>query len=333
MPHPSPTPILFGPTASGKSVLALALAAELARHGHQAELITADAFQVYTGMDIGTAKPSAAERALVPHHLIDIQSPYEDSPFTVEDWLSHAHAAITAVRARGHIPIVVGGTSLYIQSLLFGLFEGPAADPVLRAELAALPPEQLRAELVRIDPEAAERIHPADLRRTLRAIEVFRLTGTPITAHQRQWGGSSATGPRPGFALYILDWPKETLNPRINARVKAMRDAGLLDEVRTLCARGPLNRQAREAIGYKQLLHLCQDPTRPWPPRAQLIDDAFEQIKIDTRRFAKNQRTWIRRMITSAGATLLDGGVIPTQHAQVIARSLLSGSDQPTDRT
>lgn len=290
--------VIFGPTASGKSDLALRVAeATRARGGPGGELISADALQVYRGMDIGTAKPGPAERARAPHHLVDLADPHAGEAFTVDDWLGAARGAIEEVRGRGGLPIVVGGTSLYIQSLLYGLFEGPAAHEGLRAELAALDPAALRRELVRVDPAAAARIHAGDTRRAVRAVEVFRLTGTPISTHQRQW---AARGPRADARLVVLTWPVEELNRRINARVKAMMEAGLLGEVRALAARGPLNRQAREGLGYKQLLEHLDDPRR------RPLDEAVERIKIETRRFAKNQRTWIKRIGATPSAARLD---------------------------
>lgn len=339
-PH-SPFPIIYGPTASGKSAVALQLVAALAGHNIAAEIITADAFQIYRGMDIGTAKPTAAERASVPHHLIDIVDPYatEDSAptggrplahetFSAQDWLVKAEQLISTLRARSIMPVVVGGTSLYVQSLLFGMFEGPPADDALRRELREMTPDSRRAELERVDPASAAKLHFADERRTVRAIEVYRLTGIPISVHQAQWAGKPA---RSDARLFVLDWDKDELNRRINARVKQMISIGLVDEVRSLCA-APHGRllgpQAREAIGYKQLLHLFEphNGLTPREPRQREIDDAVEQIKIDTRRFGKNQRTWTRRIALSAGARLLDGNINPSAHAQTIASALLNAN-------
>lgn len=283
-------PVIIGPTAGGKSDLAVEVAIALAARGTPAEIITADAYQIYRGMDIGTAKPTIDERRGVMHHLIDVVEPTES--FTVSDWLAAAESAVADVRARGRIPIVVGGTHLYIKALLDGLFEGPDPDPALREELRALPAHARRAELERVDPEAAARIHPNDERRTIRALEVFRQTGTPISVHQQQWDRTTRTD----CVLFGLDWPVELLNPRINARVKGMMERGLLEETRALNPR--LGKQAREALGYKQLVeHLAG--------RA-MLDDAVEQIKIETRRFAKNQRTWLRRLRNQPGSIWID---------------------------
>ncbi|MCB9845808.1 MAG: tRNA (adenosine(37)-N6)-dimethylallyltransferase MiaA [Phycisphaeraceae bacterium] len=291
-------PLLCGPTASGKSALAVDLALALPAHAlPPGEVISADAFQVYRAMDIGTAKPTAAERRGVPHHLIDTVEPTE--PFSAHDWLARATAAIEELRTQGRTPIVVGGTHLYIKALLDGLFDGPGADPALRERLSAIDPAARRAELERLDPAAAARIHPNDARRTIRALEVFHLTGQPISAHQSQWDRS----PRTDRLLVALQWPVEALNRRINSRVRDMLDRGLLEEARALHESGRLGPQAREALGYKQLIaHLEGRCT---------LDEAIERIKIDTRRFGKSQRTWIRRLGATPGAISLD----PSTHS------------------
>lgn len=291
-----PILVIYGATASGKSDLALRIAGALAARGLRAELITADAMQVYRGLDIGTAKPTSAEREAVPHHLLDVVDPYAPAPFTVNDWLSRAERALEEIQSRAGAAIVVGGTSLYVQALLYGLFEGPAGDEAVRAALGAMGPAARRAELERVDPQAAARIHPSDERRTIRALEVHRLTGQTITSLQGQWSGA----PRPGVRLLTLAWPIDEQNRRINARVRAMMEAGLLDEVRGLAARGPLNRQAREALGYKQLLAHLHDP------RGVPLEDAVEQIKIETRRFAKSQRTWLKRLCATPGTVKIE---------------------------
>jgi tRNA dimethylallyltransferase len=290
---PAPFPIICGPTAGGKSALAIALAQRNAARGHASCILAADAFQVYKRMDIGTAKPSASERQGIDHRLIDLVEPSEG--FSVQQWLDACEQELERCRREHIAPIVVGGTHLYVKALLEGLFEGPGADESLRTELARLSPEELRAELERVDPRAAARLHPNDLRRTMRAIEVFRLTGTPLSAHQQQWDAGKV---RPDARLVILNWPVEQINARINARVKAMMAAGLLEEVRSLQAARALGPLAREALGYKQLIaHLEGRGT---------LEDAFEQIKIETRRFAKNQRAWLKRLSTTPGAITLD---------------------------
>lgn len=312
---PAPFPVIYGPTASGKSALAMGVALALAARGRSAVLIAADAFQVYRGMDIGTAKPTAEDRRRVPHELIDLADPHAQTPFTVDRWLELARAAIDAARARGATPIVVGGTSLYVQALLYGLFEGPPADHAFRAAVAALDPAERRARLEQADPEAARRIHPADARRTIRALEVLHLTGRTISSLQRQWSMDAA--PRPDTRLFLMRWPVNDLNRRINARVRQMARDGLLDEVRRLLAVGPLNAQAREALGYKQITTALQraDHGALPPHRAQsLLDEALERTRIETRRFAKNQRTWFKRLAATPRAIILDGPTATPDH-------------------
>jgi tRNA dimethylallyltransferase len=298
----APFPVLIGPTAGGKTRLAVDLCLALSARGTSAEVVTADSMQVYRGMDIGTAKPNREERRGVPHHLIDLVEPTE--PFTVDQWLKQAEACITALRARGVVPVVVGGTNLYVKALLEGLFEGPAADEALRAELTSMDPHERRRELERADPAAAARIHFNDVRRTVRALEVHRLTGKPISDHQKQWGDGSGSDSavRPDALVVGLDWPTDEINRRINARVSQMIEQGLLDEARALHASGRLGLQAREALGYKQLIEAFEAGGTP-----SAIEDAVERIKIETRRFAKNQRTWLKRFRMAPGSIWLEG--------------------------
>jgi tRNA dimethylallyltransferase len=275
-----PIIVIVGPTASGKSALALDLAACLPGGG---EIVSADSMQVYRGMDIGTAKPTPRERSIVPHHLIDIVDP-SDETYSVDRWLTEADAAIDSIRGRSKWPIVVGGTNLYVKALLEGLFEGPPASVALRDDLARADLTALRDRLIRTDPAAARRIHPNDRRRTVRALEVFAATGRPISDLQREWDVGRL---RDDAAIVGIDMPVEVVNRRINARVRDMFERGLVEEARRLHEAGRLGRQAREALGYKQLIAHFEG-------RASL-DDAIERIKILTRRFAKQQRTWLRR--------------------------------------
>ncbi len=286
--------VVIGPTAGGKTRLAIGLALRLG-----GECIGADSMQVYRGMDLGTAKPTAEERAAVPHHLIDVADPRDDG-FKVEEWRRRAEAAIADIRGRGRVPVVVGGTSLYVRALLEGLFSGPEPDPGLRAALDATPIEILREELVRVDPAAAARIHPNDRRRTQRAIEVFRQTGRPISDLQAEWDATLSTRAHPEARIVGLDWPVEAINPRINARVKAMFAAGLVDEASRLRTLGPLGRQAREAVGYGEAFEVLDG--------ALTLDEAIERTKIRTRRYAKQQRTWLRRFRTIPGGIWIDAG-------------------------
>jgi len=302
--------VILGPTAGGKSEMAVRLA-EAAPHGGQ--VIGADSMQVYRHLDAGTAKPSADFRRRVPHHLIDIVEPHQR--FTVHDWLARADAVIEQIQAAGQTPIVVGGTNLYLKALLEGLFDGPGRDEALRATLADLPSRTLHQRLQAIDPDAAARIAPADRQRLTRALEVHHLTGEPISALQQQWDDRPPTAYRHDARLIGLRWPVEAINPRINQRVKAMffpekvppevaadvciRGQSLPDEVRRLVDEQRLGTdataQANQAIGYKQCLAALRG-TMSW-------DDAFEKTKIATRRFAKQQRTWLKRF---AHVTWLD---------------------------
>ena len=306
-------PVIVGPTAGGKS--ALAVDAALAMDG---EIVTADAFQVYRGMDIGTAKPTAADRRGVPHHLIDIVDPGER--FTLADWLAAAERAVAGILARGRTPVVVGGTHLYIKAFLEGMFEGPAQDEVVREELRRLTHADLRAELERVDPGAARRLHPNDQRRSIRAIEVFRLTGKPISEHQQQWDREDHR--RRDCALVGIEWPAEEINRRINARVRGMVECGFVDEARGLWQSGRLIGQAREALGYKQLAEHLEGRTT--------LEEALERIKIETRRFAKNQRTWMRRLRLVPGAVWIDAAASPPAQWVGLVRQACGGD---SDRT
>jgi tRNA dimethylallyltransferase len=303
-------PVIIGPTAGGKTALSIRLAHRLRdRTDGPVEIISADSMQVYRRMDIGTAKPTPEEREGFTHHQVDAVDPHES--FTVSDWLDRANTLIDNIRGRGGVAIVVGGTHLYIKALLDGLFDGPPADPEVREQLQEMSSAQLHEELAAVDPRASERIHINDRRRMIRALEVFRLTGTPISRVQEQWD----TSRRPDALLVALNWPAELINPRINARVRQMMERGLLDEVRALHQEDALSEQSREALGYKQLIdHLEGRAT---------LEEAVERIKIETRRFAKSQRTWIRRLSTSEPVIPIDASdAAPEKWAQRVANAL-----------
>jgi tRNA A37 N6-isopentenylltransferase MiaA len=375
----TPLIVILGPTAGGKSDLAIALALALrSPDGEPGQVISADSMQVYKHMDAGTAKPSPAQRALVPHHCIDTTEPTQR--FTVADWLSQAQSIITPLRARGVTPIVVGGTNLYIKALLEGLFDGPGIDEAFRAECALIEPQELHRRLALVDAPTAQRLHPNDRKKITRALEVHHLTGQPISAMQTQWSdgefaigsrvwglgsrdeeaprGSSAgrsndvvtseirnqtseiddspantpdprpttLDPRPQTidpspptldpVLIGLSWPVDAINKRINLRVKAMFDpkkafeqdgfehwpgVSLVDETRDLLSRNLLGPQAREALGYKQVIEALAGQMS--------LNDALERTKILTRRYAKTQRTWLKRF----RATHWLDGTQPTQ--------------------
>lgn len=311
-----PLVVLVGPTAGGKTALAIALAGRLPGSGR---CLSADSMQVYRGLDLGTAKPTAAERAAAPHELIDLVEP-DQTGFTVDTWLALAEERIAACRAAGAWPIVVGGTNLYVQALLEGFAEELPADPTIRAGLEAEPPERLRARLEAVDPAAAARIHPNDRRRTVRALEVHALAGVPISTLQGQWHRGQV---RADARVVGLDWPVEAINRRINARVRAMMASGLLEEVRDLLAADRLGPRAREALGYRQLAdHLEGRIT---------LEDAVEEIKIRTRRYAKQQRTWLRRFRARPNACFLAAEGRETDAlAEEAAAWLLGGASPET---
>jgi tRNA dimethylallyltransferase len=274
-----PLIVIVGPTGSGKSALALRVAEQIG----STEILSVDSMQVYRGMDIGTAKPTADERARVVHHLIDVAEP--DQTFAVARFVEMADEVVADARQRGMRLIATGGTPLYYKSLFEGLFDGPAADAELRARMNSRPQAELHAQLREIDPLAADRIHVNDRKRLVRALEVFELTGKPISSFQTAW----ASGETRHDAIWFgLDWDREAINCRINARVKLMLEQGWLDEVRVLVSRyGELSKTAAEATGYRELIdHLHR--------RLSLVD-ATEQIKIATRQLARRQMKWFRR--------------------------------------
>lgn len=269
--------VVIGATASGKSALAMALAQR-----HKAEILSVDSMQVYRGMDIGTAKPSIAEQQLVRHHLIDLVEP--DKPFTVARFVELADAVIDDAGRRGVRLVITGGTPLYYKALFEGLFEGPGSDANLRDRLRAQGNAELHRRLIQIDPVAAARIHVNDDRRLIRALEVHELTGKSITDHQREWGGAHRHPAR----WVGLQWEREPLNRRINARVKQMIEAGWVEEVRGLLERyGELSQTAGEATGYSDLIAHVRGKIS--------LDDAIESIKIATRQLARRQMKWFRR--------------------------------------
>ena len=270
--------VILGPTASGKSALAMDMARRI-----EGEILSVDSMQVYRQMDIGTAKPSRAEQAQVKHHLIDLVAPNE--VFTVARFVELADGVIREAGRKKKPLVITGGTPLYYKSLFEGLFDGPPADEALRDALRALPNEELARRLRAIDPEAFARIHLNDSKRLIRAIEVFTLTGKPISSFQTDW----AAGLFRHEATWIgLEWDRETINRRINARVKAMLAAGWLEEARELVkAYGSLSPTAAEATGYRELIRHLEGKMS--------LEDAIEQIKIGTRQLARKQMKWFRR--------------------------------------
>jgi tRNA dimethylallyltransferase len=271
----TPILVILGPTASGKSALA-----DLVARQTGAEILSVDSMQVYRGMDIGTAKPTATERERVPYHLVDLVEPNE--PFTVARFVELADAII----ANTTRPLIAtGGTPLYYKALFEGLFDGPPADPAVREKLGAIPNDQLHQQLTAVDPAAAARIHMNDTRRVIRAMEVFELTGKSISSFQTDWAAPSMRHPAKFFGLM---WEKEAINRRINARVRSMIAADWVDETRKLVDHnGELSMTAAEATGYSELIAHVRGRMK--------LDDAIEQIKISTRQLARKQMKWFKR--------------------------------------
>ncbi|HEX3359187.1 MAG TPA: tRNA (adenosine(37)-N6)-dimethylallyltransferase MiaA [Tepidisphaeraceae bacterium] len=248
-----------------------------------AEILSVDSMQVYRGMDIGTAKPTQEEQARVRHHLIDLAAPNET--FAVAKFVELADRVIADAKGRGVTLVATGGTPLYYKALFEGLFEGPGADAKTREALAAQSSDDLHARLLQIDPAAATRIHLNDRRRLIRALEVFELTGKPISSMQNEWQGQM----RRHQAVWVgLDWDREQLNRRINARVKQMITDGWVEETRGLLDRfGELSKTAAGATGYHELIEHVGG--------RMPLDEAVEQIKIATRQLARKQMKWFRR--------------------------------------
>jgi tRNA dimethylallyltransferase len=280
---------IAGPTASGKSALALEIAASWHR---PVEIVSVDSALVYRGMDVGTAKPCAAERAAVPHHLIDLLDPAQ--PYSAAQFAADATRLVGEIAARGALPLLVGGTMLYFKALIDGLDEIPAADAAIRAaldaEAAARGWPALHAELARIDPPTAARLAPNDAQRIQRALEVWRATGRPLSSYHRRTANAT-----PDVALIALEpTSRAWLHERIARRFAAMLDAGLLDEVRRLRARGDLHLglPSMRCVGYRQAWQALDEG---------LAGDALRQRVLDTgvaatRQLAKRQLTWLRGM-------------------------------------
>lgn len=282
-PRPKLAVIVLGPTAAGKSALAMSLALRF-----EGEIINADSMQVYRGFDIGTDKPPASDLAKVPHHLLDILEP--DAVFSAADFARLAAAAVKDIHGRGRLPIVVGGTGLYLRALTEGLFPGPGGDRELRRSLheeaRALGVESLRRRLEEVDPEYARKIAPRDKIRIVRALEVYALTGSALSGHFRR-----TAPPLEDFqwARIGLQWERRELVRRIELRVDRMFERGIIEETRELLGRG-LGPEASpfRALGYRHVLEVLRG--------ALTAGQAASLTKRDTRRYAKRQMTWFRKM-------------------------------------
>ena len=294
--------VIVGPTASGKSEIAMGVARLIAG----VEIVTLDSMQVYRGMDIGTATPTAAEQAEVPHHLIDLVDPSED--YTVAELQKRAAAVIDEIRGRGGVPVLVGGTGLYVRAVVDEL-EIPGRYPQVRAELEAEPDtEALHQRLADVDPVAAGRMEPTNRRRVVRALEVTEGSGRPFSSYGPGLGHYPATP----FVQVGLRWDRDRLDERIASRYEQQMNDGFLDEVRSLAA-GPISRTASQALGYKELLaHIRGEAT---------LDEALDLAVARTRRFARRQQRWFRRdpRITWLDAPTTPAAVLAAWNGTVVA--------------
>jgi tRNA dimethylallyltransferase len=272
-----------GATASGKSEVGVLLAERL-----NGEILSLDSMAIYRGMDIGTAKPAADQLSRVPHHLIDIADPVES--FSVSQYRERALAIVDEIRSRGRTPIFVGGTALYLKALLRGIFEGPPADWDFRREVMAqvqrVGLEPLVRRLAQVDPLAAHKLHPQDERRIIRALEVYKQTGVPISHWQQEFESGT---PAEQCRVFTLRFPRPDLHRRIEARVNRMFQHGLMAEVAGLLERwGELSHTAMQAVGYREVIEHLQGKMG--------LDETRQQVLIRTRRFARHQETWFRSM-------------------------------------
>ncbi|HEX4145693.1 MAG TPA: tRNA (adenosine(37)-N6)-dimethylallyltransferase MiaA [Pirellulales bacterium] len=277
---------LTGATASGKTAVGVALARRLG-----AEIVSLDSMAIYRGMNVGTAKPTPEEQGGVPHHLIDVASPSDE--FSVAEYVAAAERTVAEIADHGREAIFVGGTPLYLKALLRGIDAGPPADWTLRTRLVEwgrqAGPGALHQRLAAVDPAAAARLHESDTRRLVRALEVFEQTGRTISSQQQHF---SLGRPAEACRVFVLDWPREQLYERINRRVDAMFNAGLLDEVRELAETVPgtvfLGRTAGQAVGYREAAEVLAGRLT--------LPAAIELTQTRTRQFAKRQLTWFRSL-------------------------------------
>lgn len=249
------------------------------------EIVSCDSLHVYRGLDIGSAKPSAAEQAEIPHHLVDVVDPDQD--FSAADYARQARVALAAIAGRGRLPIVAGGTGLYLRALRRGLFEGPARDPALRRRLERVANRRgdgcLHRMLARVDSDSAARIAPRDRVRVVRALEVYRASGRPLSAHHR---GDAPLGDDDRWLVVGLAPPRDVLRAAVEARTRAMFAAGLLEEVRALLERFPPDLRPLRAIGYRQAAAVVRGE--------RTVEDGQRDIVKETMRYAKRQMTWFR---------------------------------------
>jgi len=274
--------VIAGPTASGKTDLAIKLAHEI-----NGEIISADSMQIYRGMDIGTAKPTMEERQGIPHYLIDIVDP--DEEYSVAHFQRDAKNCIREILNSGKVPIVAGGTGLYINSLVYNInFSETTADWEYRKQLEEIArdkgPEELHRFLQKVDPVSAEKIHPNNIKRVIRALEVFKTTGKPISQHQLE---SRTEKPEYEFKIFGLEMDRKILYERINKRVDKMMEMGLYEEVEGLLEKYSPDLVSLQGIGYKEIISAIKGEYS--------LEEAVEKIKLNTRHLAKRQITWFKK--------------------------------------
>lgn len=296
--------VISGPTASGKSAVAMELAERIG-----GEIVSVDSMQVYRGLDIGTAKPSAEDRARVPHHLVDVVGLRE--PFDAACFVRLAGAAIAETTARGRVPILCGGTGLYFNAWLGGLGSAPPPDPALRAELEALETAALLDELARMDPVTLDQIDLQNRRRLVRAVEVIRLTGKPFSQQRARWperGGAALTG-----RAFGIERDRADLVRRIDERVERMFAAGLVAETRQRLEEGLReNRTALQAIGYRQVAEHLEG--------LRSLRATVEQVQAKTRQFSRRQRTWMQGQLDLDWLEVVANETAATTAERIIGR-------------
>ena len=302
-----------GPTASGKTALSVALA-----RAFDGEIINADSMQIYKNLDVGTAKPSAEERQGIPHYLLDFLSP--ETPYSVADFTAAADPLIRDITARGRLPLVVGGTGLYITSLLSGMAFAPEkTDPAIRARLQARADTEggaaLYAELQRIDPDYAAQVHPNNLPRVIRALELFEATGRRMSDQRRE--ARPAEAPYHALCLCLTCRDRAVLYSRIDRRVDEMVENGVLDEARQVYDHRDAYRTAAQAIGYKEFF--------PYFEGTANLTECTERLKQATRNYAKRQLTWFRRQNDAVWLSLDEEDV--TEHACTLVRAFLHNEE------
>ena len=299
--------VIAGPTASGKTGLSVEVAKQL-----HTEIVSADSMQIYQGMDVGTAKVTAQEMCGIPHHMLDIVSPMEN--YNVSRYVEDAKPIVDEILSRGKIPVIAGGTGLYINSLVYGYDLAPIpSDDAVREEITQLYEEKggefLLEELRRIDPKTAERLHPNNARRLIRALEVYRISGTTISDQEER----TKNAPKPyDVKFFVLDTDRDKLYERINRRVDLMLENGLVEEVKTLLEQGiPKTNTSMQAIGYKEIVEYLDGYLT--------LDEAVEKLKMESRRYAKRQLTWFRR---NEGAHWLEASLPKEELAEKILKTI-----------